>query len=210
MESDAHAVGSRVARKLLRCEPMGKKSRVLCQSVPTFTIGPALFVSAALFTVGSWTEVADACSYLAPPPELVGYPKESDTQVPIDVVPFYDTTKAGIYGGSRTAVFSMRSSTGTVVEVALSDEHHWAIELTPRTALEPDTSYTLEATLPVTGASPVTRSVTFTTGSQRASAPLPPSGAFIQHYRFTGSMTTCDPPPIGSCVAFEEGPLVAS
>ena len=199
------------ARNLLNASRMGKRNRVLCQSVPTSRVYPALLVSAVLSTIGSWTEVAGACSYALPPPELVGYPKDGDAQVPIDVVPFFDTFAAGILSSSSGPVaFSLRSSTGTVVEVAPTEGYHWTFELTPQTELEPNTTYTLEATLPVPTGQPVIRSLTFTTSGQRAAAPAKPDGAFIQHYRFNGAMSSCDPQRTGSCVAFTEGPLVAN
>ena len=207
-----------MARILLQCEPMGTRSQSLCQCVPSLAFGPAFVVSAVLFTMGTWTAAADACSYLPPPPQLYGYPKDGDTQVPTDVVPFYDTVQAGIYrtpvvGGHSSpsgSEFSLRSSTGTVVEFAALTTYYGSIELRPQAELAPNTTYTLEATLPVVQAQPVVRSVTFTTGNQRAAAPLPPEGAFIQHYRFHGESNSCSPEETSSCVAFAQGPVVAN
>lgn len=169
-----------------------------------YTVRVALFAVAA-FTVTIATPTAsEACSMPAPPPELVGYPAEGATEVPTDVVPIFDTIRANITqaGGVANSTFELRSAGGALVPVdAALAPYTWQFELTPQQSLEPNTTYTLVATLYTYPNRPVTASVGFTTGAGPAAPAARPSDVFIQNYRYQGPINTCGPSQTGTCVA---------
>jgi hypothetical protein len=167
---------------------------------------------AALALGSAWTEPASACSMIAPESGLVGYPSDGDARVPVDVVPYYDPFRANVDGVTlANARFVLSSATGATVSLTAVSEHAQLI-LTPHSELEPDTAYTLEATLPArSGTMEIVDSIAFTTGSARAAAPSPPSGAFLQHYRLhQQSRDSCSQWAAGTCVAIPSGHVVVA
>jgi hypothetical protein len=170
------------------------------------------WVACAAFLIPiSWSRQGRACLSPAPPPALVGYPQSADIGVPTDVVPFYDAPSANLDTASSTNVFVLRSSTGAAVAVSVRRTYVWTLELTPAASLDPNTTYTIEATLPARGvdAGAIVDSIAFTTGSGPSSAAPAVTGAFLQNYELTGSsMGSCDPWPTGTCIAFAQGQVV--
>ncbi len=169
-------------------------------------VGHAL--SAAVLVLITWgPRTASACSTAAPPPSLVGYPSDTDVQVPTDVVPFYDTTPF-IASDRSITQFSLTSSAGDTLAVQTTDTHLYTIDLTIEKALQPNTKYTLVASL---SAAPnpdaaKTLTLTFTTGAGPVSAPPDPPQAFLQHYQFGQQLrSSCSPWEEGTCVAVSTG-----
>jgi hypothetical protein len=124
--------------------------------------------------------------------------------VPTDVVPYYSKI------ATRTLdvvviPWSLVSSDGDAVTLEIQ-ENYGQFEIVPGAPLQPNTEYTLSATLNTewdgTGDSLVEK-VTFTTGAgPYDGVPLPPD-ASLTHYRFDDTLSSsCSPWESGTCVAF--------
>jgi hypothetical protein len=153
-----------------------------------------------------WHDQADACVTLLPPASLVGLPANGDTEVPTDVVPFYASLRAPPGQGS----FVLISSGGDQVAVAAATRDPSTIELTPQNQLLPNTQYTLRGTWTTSSGENVVLELGFTTGPGPLSSPPAPPSAFLQHYAFEGSLTSCSPPRTGTCVALPAGVVVGA
>ncbi|HKY35413.1 MAG TPA: hypothetical protein VJN18_05705 [Polyangiaceae bacterium] len=149
---------------------------------------------------------ANACSILTPPPELDGYPSEGATDVPTDVIPFYNTWSLQLPDTLPSSV-RFESSDGDIVEATAQKTHEDAISLFPETALEPLTSYTLTVVKPSVPSSGIVAqglSLEFTTGAGPVELTPEPPAAWLQHYRFgEQSFTSCSPQRAGTCVALD-------
>lgn len=178
-------------------------------------LGRGAWLAAAIgaTTVIGWADPARACSTSLPPVTLDGYPMNGDADVPVDVVPVYDAVAAQILDatGTGSSSFTLRSSSGELVRVTPVRTFVWSIELIPERELEPNTAYTLEATLePFQGPTTIVM-VDFHTGAERAAAPSVPTDSFLQHYRLAGGdKTSCSPPAAGTCIAFTRGTMTAT
>ncbi len=152
---------------------------------------------------------AEACSTIRPPPALVGFPSDGATDVPTDVVAFYDMTLAHFdVTGLPDMNFVIRSAAGAEIGATAQKAYAWQFELTPMESLEPNTEYILETTLPAYDGEPATTGrVAFTTGAGPLSAaPEAPTGVFLQHYRINRKpLSSCDPHPSGTCLALPAG-----
>jgi len=163
--------------------------------------------------VFGWADPARACSTSLPPATLVGYPMNGDADVPVDVVPVYDGPAAHILEatGTGNASFVLRSASGALIEVTPVRNFQWSIELIPERELEPNTAYTIEATIEADNGGPTVVAAGFRTGAERAAAPSVPTDAFLEHYRFPkGIGNSCSREPTGTCVAFTGAPIAAS
>lgn len=150
---------------------------------------------------------AQACSIAAPPPALSGSPSQGDVDVPTDVVPFYEMYAARI-DNPQQASFRLESAAGDVIALSAQQTHVWTFALVPERPLQPQTAYTLSATIPASAYSSETTMLqaTFTTGNGPvATTPEPPQGS-LQHYRFSQpGQSSCSPPNSGTCVAITSG-----
>lgn len=158
-------------------------------------------------TVGLWAPSAAACSFAAPPLALSGSPSQGDVEVPTDVVPFYDMAAARI-GDPLQASFRLESAAGDAIALSAEQTHVWTFALVPERQLQPQTEYTLSATLPPSVNNPekTMLQLSFTTGNgPLATLPEPPQGS-LQHYRFNNpTETSCSPASSGTCVALTSG-----
>jgi hypothetical protein len=163
------------------------------------TSAGAVAIVAATATLFGAAEPAEACTWLPPgPPELIGLPSEG-VPAPTDVLPTFDRAHANMSAPSSIARFVLRTA-DTVIPLTPAYPYPSVFTLAPPQPLQPNTSYVLEATLPVRTGGTVTDTVTFTTGGGAAAPPGPPHGVFLQNFLLTGAVDTCDPRP-GTCVA---------
>lgn len=146
---------------------------------------------------------ARACSTAPSPAALVGYPGDGETNVPTDVVPFYNIAIARI-ADVATAQFALTSAAGDTMAVQAELSHAWHVDLVPVEPLQPNTSYRIGLSLPdgesVSG-------VSFTTSAGPfQGVPAPPT-ASLQHYQFASSVpySSCSPSRTGTCVALSKG-----
>ncbi|HYQ02362.1 MAG TPA: Ig-like domain-containing protein [Polyangiaceae bacterium] len=156
------------------------------------------------------TPSASACSTIAPPPALNGYPSDGATDVPTDVVPFYKS----IYSTSlNDATFSLTSATGEAMVARATTAQLDTYELRFEQELQPNTTYTLVTDVPdpVAEAQVRSLSLTFTTGGGPVStAPAKPEGS-LQHYQFASQpRSSCSPSGQGTCVAVSGLPVESS
>jgi hypothetical protein len=134
-------------------------------------------------------------------------PANGDTDVPTDVVPFYDSNRVP----SNIKVVLTSSTTGTTIRATPSTSQMWTTSFTPERALEPSTKYTLHGTWDSVGTgtggpTSVDLSLEFTTGAGPYEGLPPPPAARIQHYQITGAaVTSCSPPQTGSCISYPDG-----
>src|SRR6478752_7879491 len=147
---------------------------------------------------------AAACLGVAPPPALIGYPSDGDVEVPTDVVPFYDLSYP--LSALTSADFTLSSSAGDAIGLQSATAQRNILDLTLGKTLEPNTTYTLSATLQhVEGGSDVVDTVTFTTGAGPVSGLPAPPQAFLQHYQFGQPLaSSCSPWAEGTCVAVSD------
>jgi MYXO-CTERM domain-containing protein len=154
---------------------------------------------------------AHACSINPPPPALVGMPANGETGVPTDVRLVYDSFKSGISASAGGGTFELTTASGDTVAVELQHRLWSHVELVPARELAPLTTYTLKGrwTASAPGGSDASGTVSFTTGAGPVSgAPAAPV-ASMRHYRLHGGeSTSCDLPPVGTCVALPVGQLV--
>ena len=183
--------------------------------------GPAVVaLAAACAIVPLRPSVAEACSIAAPPPALVGSPSDGDTNVPTDVVPFYDsslaqlpltaTTGASSFTVGGNPQFKLVSAGGDEIPLTASATHYWAVELTPQGPLQPNTSYTLNGAWTINSSTPATGALTFTTGAGPVLARPPAPKASLERYHWNAgpTFTDCDPSPDGACVALPENAVI--
>jgi len=172
-----------------------------------------------LVGLGFWVSAspAEACTTLAPPPALHGYPEDGASEVPTDVVPIYNVYDARIYFddlGELAGTLSLRTAEGQEVAVTVQPSHNWWLEISPAAALQPHTRYVLEAR-PSPNRDEYTSeegplSLAFTTGagpvSELPSAPV----ARVQEWQFRKdvSLSTCDWYNEGTCIAVPSGQFV--
>lgn len=158
-------------------------------------------------TIALFERSAQACSIAAPPPALSGSPSQGDVDVPTDVVPFYELYAAGI-DNPQQASFQLKSAAGDAIALRAEQTHVWTFALVPEQPLQPQTAYTLSATVPasVNGGETTLLQLTFTTGNGPvATTPEPPQGS-LQHYRFSQpAQSSCSPARSGTCVAITSG-----
>lgn len=175
-----------------------------CQSGSVAVLGRAgrafgVVMCVSLALAASAPKSAHACTTLAPPAALIGYPADGQTDVPTNVVPFYNVADARI-GDVATAQFELTSAEGAVIEVQAARSHVWHADLVPSELLQPNTEYRIEVSLPngemVTG-------VSFTTGAGPSEGAPPPPSATLQHYQFAPDvpLSSCSPLQTGTCVA---------
>jgi MYXO-CTERM domain-containing protein len=159
--------------------------------------------SIAVAWVVAWSPSASACSMPWPPPALDGYPADGATGVPTDVVPVYESIQLGDPALGGPIPFVLRDAQGTQIPLVMSAPYTWYVALTPRTELEPNTTYTLEASVTSRGTptSIVVVTASFTTGDGPASSPEPTNGALLEHFTAHGAVSSCDATPQGTCVA---------
>jgi hypothetical protein len=165
------------------------------------------FLGFVTSTIALSERSAQACSIAAPPPALSGSPSQGDIDVPTDVVPFYELYAAGI-DNPQQASFKLESAAGDAVALSAQQTHVWTFALVPERPLQPQTAYTLSATLPASVNSGETKmlQLKFKTGNGPvATTPEPPQGS-LQHYRFSQpAQSTCSPASSGTCVALTSG-----
>jgi hypothetical protein len=169
-----------------------------------------LVACALAASFGGAARSARACSQAAPPPALSGYPEDGATNVPTDVVPFYDVNLSGMSDPPSGGQFVLRSAAGHEIGLSAAKPDAWRFQLTPEERLEPNTEYTLVTVLGNASAGNSTpTTVSFTTGTGVSAPPEPPTGVFLEHYRISAqSFGSCDPYPVGTCLAIPEGSVV--
>jgi hypothetical protein len=154
--------------------------------------------------------------YATAPPALEGSPADGDTDVPTDVLPFYDANAAWLAVDSLPAQnpsFILTSSKGDAIRATFAKSHVWTVTLTPERQLEPQTTYTLRGTWDLMGTGtggPTSADVAilFTTGAGPYTGVPPAPAARLQHYQIKGAaVTSCSPAQTGSCVSFADGSL---
>ena len=156
----------------------------------------------------NWATPASACVTRGPPPALVGGPVDGETDVPTDVVPFYDALRMGIGLAIQSselpaAQFVLVSPSGDEIRTTVARSHVWTLQFTPEKQLEPHTTYTLRGTW--TGQT-FDATLVFTTGAGPLAASPPAPVARLQHYQFVDTpLTSCSPPKTGSCISFAVG-----
>ena len=190
----------------------------MCQGVPSvgFGLGRAtrgvvvLAMVALSASVVTWAPAALACTTAAPPPGLAGYPVSGATGVPTDVVPVYATFRLGYPELGGPNPFRLRDADGVEVPLVMSAPYTWYVALTPRTALEPNTTYTIEASVPVPSGTPELVTASFTTGEGPAASPDPVDGAFLEHFTSDRPVTSCDAYSQGTCVALPSQSFVTA
>jgi hypothetical protein len=144
-----------------------------------------------------------ACVTPAPPNAWVGYPTHGLTEVPTDVVLYYNLFRSGL-GEASLGSFQLTSESGDVVALTAKQTYGWSFELFAGRQLEPQTTYTL--TLAESSLDPLV----FTTGDGPVVATPEPPQASLTHYKLQGLLTSCDPQPTGTCVGVAAGlPVVA-
>lgn len=166
-----------------------------------------VFVGAAVLATSAR---ADACTIAPPPVALRGYPTEGETNVPTDVVPVFSIYGANILNEQTLALtaFELTSPSGANVAVSARMAFTYDFELVPERQLDPQTTYTLRATVPATPSSNVL-TLSFTTDTGPLSAPVLPPSVRLQHYHRTGpESSTCDPGSDGSCIFYPPGTTV--
>ena len=87
----------------------------------------------------------EACSVARPPVALKGIPADEETGVATNVRPVYDLFLAGVADPAKDAHFELVSASGVAIAVAARATHTWHFELFPAAELEPQTTYTLNA-----------------------------------------------------------------
>ncbi len=153
----------------------------------------------------SWQAEALACVTAAPPPALVGVPAAGDTDVPTDVVLFYERTPFDL----EPVGVLLTSSDGAQVAVTVN-LHSLNLELTPQSQLLPNTLYTLGGTWK-TFSGESSLELSFTTGAGPLTAPPSSPKPVLQHYRIEGDdLTSCSPPTAGTCFALPADSVVGS
>jgi len=173
----------------------------------TFAL-PTLLAGALSVAMVSWATPASACQWPSPPPALVGGPADGETDVPIDVVPFYDALRMGIGLAIQSseppaAQFVLISPSGDEIRTSVARSHVWTLQFTPEKQLEPNTTYTLRGTWP---AQTFDASLVFTTGAGPLAALPPAPVARLQHYQFVDTpLSSCSPARTGSCISFAVG-----
>ena len=142
---------------------------------------------------------AHACSTVAPPVSLVGYPADGQADVPTNVVPFYNVAFARI-DDVATARFELTSSDSAVISMRAEQSHVWHADLLPSELLQPNTEYRIEVSLPNGEMVP---GVSFTTGAGPFEGAPPPPSASLQHYQFAPDvpLSSCSSSQTGTCVA---------
>ena len=168
----------------------------------------ALGVTCAVLLLGALApRTASACSTRPPLPTLSGYPSDGELEVPTDVVPFYDTASLSATNRRITEV-KLTSSEGDVLVARTAAAQLRTIELTLGEALQPNTQYTLEATLNAfEDTDPVeTLTLTFTTAAGPVSAPPAPPQGFLRQFQFAvRPKSSCDLGEYGTCVVLSSG-----
>jgi len=147
------------------------------------------------------TRPAAACSILAPPPALRGYPSDGAADVPTDVVPFYTSDYLLSLSGAE---FTLTSSDGESIAAQPASAQVGILELRFEEGLQPSTTYTLLAKLARPAGPNYVESLelSFTTGAGPVSAPPAPPQASLQSYRFAPRFSSsCEPWTEGTCVA---------
>jgi hypothetical protein len=153
---------------------------------------------------------AEACSYPAPEPAWVGYPEDGATDVPTDVIPFYDVEQTGLYvydasTGYGSLAVELVATSGEII--ALTSVLPRVGELFPRAELEPRTRYVLRPVGSEIGDGSL--QLSFTTGDgPLMEAPRAPDIG-VQHYTLESpAPTSCSPAPYGTCVFFSPEPAM--
>jgi hypothetical protein len=124
-------------------------------------------------------------------------------EVPTDVVPFYDASNVS---DLVLADFTLTSSAGDAIVAQAAARQLYTVDLELEKTLQPNTTYTLVASLDAPSGYHLTDSVTFTTGAGPASAVPAPPQAFLQHYQFDQPRaSSCSPMAEGTCVAVTGG-----
>jgi hypothetical protein len=155
------------------------------------------------------SRVAEACSVPRPPLALKGIPADGETGVATNVRPVYDLFLAGLEDPAKDAHFELVSASGVAIAVAARATHTWHFELFPAAELEPQTTYTLNASWTY-GFNTVSFTQSFTTGSGPVVAAPPPPVASLRHYRLhEPARSSCESPILtGTCVSVDAGTLV--
>ena len=145
-----------------------------------------LLASATGLAAMQWTTPASACG--PRPPELLGRPRDGNTGVPTDVIPYYDQYAASFDVNRLPAArFVLTSATGEVIPMTPTHRPFSTFELTPERILSPRTTYELHGTwtVPVSRENPtgtIDRSLEFTSGAgPYGNVPAAPI-AGVEHY----------------------------
>jgi MYXO-CTERM domain-containing protein len=174
-----------------------------CHLVPN---SQKTLIACALLAVMTVERSAEACSTEAPIEALVGYPADGEVGIPTDVSPFYRLNYP--HFNLAEAGFELVSSDGTAVPVSVEPVTFGStsgVNLRTAAPLEPETSYTLEAS---TTAAPFD-TVTFTTGEGPVSELPPVPAAALTHYKFVPTLLIgCAPSQTGTCMSFPGGLVV--
>jgi hypothetical protein len=173
----------------------------------------ALAVLVAVGLAGVLPRGAEACSRIAPPPALEGYPRDGSVDVPTDVIPVFESFRAGTSGGVRPgAVFELRTDAGDTIALTPRERHAGHFELVPASPLAARTRYTLRGLWTATHASlgePIIDvSLSFTTAEGPLAQPPAPPEATMQHYTAPRGGSSCSPEPRGTCISFTGEELV--
>lgn len=145
-------------------------------------------------------------------PLLVGSPANGDVDVPTDVIPYYSLQM--IHESTPSDIpLSLVSADGEEIALTVESNSVNVFEIVPHRTLEPNTEYTLSATLNTsrdgTGESKVDQ-ITFTTGAGAFAGTPEPPDALLVHYRFQESASGSCHSDTGTCVAFQPGlPVLA-
>jgi hypothetical protein len=167
--------------------------------------GIAIGLAGAVLAFGMLeSRTTSACSTRAPVPALRGYPSEGATEVPTDVVPFFASESSLRL---TDAEFTLTAADGEVTQARVARAQVSIVELTFEKALQPNTAYTLAAKLngPMGPYFVESLSLSFTTGAGPLTEVPPPPLAFLQKYRFTHAVSSCEPGAESTCVAITSG-----
>jgi hypothetical protein len=153
---------------------------------------------------------AHACSTQLEGPDFGwGVPADNATDVPTDVILYYPISPGQATDGEDVpGTFTLTTLDGGEVALTARRAHVWGYELVPAEALAPNTAYALTGSWMV-GSDTATKTLRFTTGAgPLAGAPATPD-ALIEHYQLTMTiLSSCDPPPSGSCLSFGDPDLL--
>lgn len=149
---------------------------------------------------------AAACSTIAPPPALDGFPTDGSVDVPTDVIPIFSRLSAQIADpAAGDAVFELTAASGEKVALTHRQSHVWHFELVPASPLAPRTQYSLQGRWMsiYRPTDEVALSISFTTGNGPLGETPPVPKVSMQHYAFGADvlLTTCDSPQVGTCIA---------
>jgi len=149
---------------------------------------------------------ARACS-IAFEPAYVGYPADGSHGVPTDVQLTFDGY--ALWNETLPAAdvaVTFTASSGESIEASVEQPYIRTYTVTPRAALEPNTTYTVQI---AEGAEAPHEpwTIAFTTGAGPfANTVSAPEDAFLRHYRLMPPFDDlCGPPQNGTCVAVPEG-----